>query len=251
MLFIKYSESLIFLINPFHATTRPDIIKLPGRKGVTWVLECTTFSAIPTSPSCLIFFVYQSLYLASLTIRTCRLADKEWNTYNFVMDDLLIARINDVAYSKRALYCAFDHGMLVIFSVAHNTWRLLSPPMPGTGLSSKMLGLIEFDGELVLVCYPIFAFGDPVLIFSFDSSKEEWVKKDSLGNRAIFIDKSSSYAVTVEDGERTKDFADRIYFIDNDKGIKSYSLKLQRHHCSQVYPSDFFPDVNLWIDPPN
>lgn len=226
-----------FLYNPF----RRQIMNLPS---LDIGSGKATLSTVPTSPNCVIFVIKSSNSGDKIMISTYNCGDSEWTSYNF---DGFSSYAKDVVYVKGKFYCVFSNGMLGVFEAAQHDWSVLTQPqLPRLleFLPKYEFHMVESEGEFVLlVC-----LGRPQHFFRFDWLRMEWVRIKRLGNRAVFIDKTS-YAVSVE-GELARNLAERIYY-HGDKYTWFYSLEAGSYApCSKLYTMDVgVGHKRVWIEP--
>lgn len=200
----------------------------------------STFSAIPTSPDCLCFAIQSSKDSDKIYISTCSPGDEEWCTRTL---DGFNKAIDDVVYSNGNFYCIFSGGVLGVFCVADNVWRLLDAVLPyGVNLPSCRARMIESNGELLAVCCPIKIF----YIFRFDQSRMVWERMDSLSNRALCLG-CTSFSVSAEGA--LSHLADRI--LDHGHSCTCYyTLRSnQGYESPEYYPWVIEPSrERFWIE---
>ncbi|KAF8406564.1 hypothetical protein HHK36_008652 [Tetracentron sinense] len=157
--------------------------------------DIATFSSTPTSPDCVFFCVFHMPY-SHIKICTCGRGEETWSTHIFHIG---IPTIDKVVYSQGIFYCVNGWGALWAFNVATKDWNKLKKPM-GVLVFWYEIGtyIVESKGDILMVILNSLVLWNP--IFKLDRSSMAWVKVDSLGDQALFLDCSSLFSILAPRG---------------------------------------------------
>ncbi|URE15036.1 F-box Kelch-repeat protein [Musa troglodytarum] len=239
----NYSRML--LLNPFSRAW----LQLPPCLLAPTFFLC--MSSAPSNPDCVLLardFV-NHLYV-------WRPGDQSWTFEKDVLE------LFDAILSFEGQFYTWDNhrGCLTIFRVLPLQLRKLMVPCPidRSGYCRSNTSLVECGGNILLV-YVMEHCDESLVIFLFqlDLEKQMWIKMESLGDRALFMNIPFKHAISVLATEAR--CANCIYFThflqpSSDVEIISYNMdshsierfpKLVKHGAQQYNYSQFWITPNL------
>ncbi|XP_047938034.1 F-box/kelch-repeat protein At1g57790-like [Salvia hispanica] len=213
--------------------------------------EILTFSAAPTSPSCILFTV-KHVSPTVVTVSTCRPGKTQWTTVNYQNSVPFVSSIsNKLVYCQGLFYCLSLTDWLGVYDPKKSTWAVDSVPPPENFIVEDWWEgkfVAEHNGD-IFVIYTCTAI-NPV-IYKLDQKNKVWVEMQTLGRMALFANFLSSHARTDLLGTMTNSvYFSKVRFYG--KRCVSYSLTNERYYPrKQRYDwgeQDTFESV--WIEPP-
>lgn len=214
--------------------------------------QIVTFSAAPTSPSCILFTV-KHVSPNVVTVSTCRPGKTQWTSVDYLNSLPFVSRVsnNKLVYCQGLFYCLSLTGWLGVYDPQKSTWAVHSVPPPENFIvenSWKGEFVAEHNGDIFVVC--TCAAINPV-IYKLDHKDKVWVEMQTLGRMALFANTLSSHARTDLVGTMTNSvYFSKVRFYG--KRCVSYSLTNGRYYPrNQRYDwgeQDTFESV--WIEPP-
>ncbi|XXG83729.1 hypothetical protein AAC387_Pa10g1420 [Persea americana] len=193
------TRDIIFLFNPFTSTR----IDLPQWGGT--IIYKATLSSAPKDPNCTVIILDESHWSFSF----CRIGDVEWTR-----------RDSDSTFLTDALMFRGKFYLLCSQKPATNTIPLLNveylelPHQPySDAVIDNVSHLVESAGELLLVVKrydlpDILPFD--FMVFKLDPSTSLWIETKKIGNRVLFLGRSSASFNATE--LRCKE--NQIYFLE-------------------------------------
>lgn len=240
-LFISYnsSPSSLFFYNPFTAS----IIELPPLH--MFSSDKATFSTAPTSSFCTVFVLSVYYSTRRICISTCKPGERTWTRHFF---DGFYGDLHGLTYLRGVLYCSFCNNVLGAFRVSTNSWKIYPHNRIRPTSVYLYYGLIEseHEGSLVSVYYDSHRL--QWLVFRFDLLKENWVEVNSLDDRALFLNPSStSMKLAVDDAS---ELANTIHVECSSSFYKK--PEDERLDCPQSFDwiLEEKPETIVWIQPP-
>ncbi|KAL3824858.1 hypothetical protein ACJIZ3_020887 [Penstemon smallii] len=177
---------------------------------------CTSTSSSYRLP-CIIYVQFN--IIVHYIYKICLSKDREWiqGTPETSQNELC-----SVHYMNGKLYCLFIGGLLKTYSLANNSWELLTPSLPAGNLDlyTTRCWLIEIgDENLIMIGCKSFELGNESewSVFKFDWSIMSWILETSLKNIALFISGDISYSTPSIDvnGKILQDF--KVFYFDDDR----------------------------------
>ncbi|XP_026419674.1 uncharacterized protein LOC113315593 isoform X2 [Papaver somniferum] len=240
----------LFFYNPFTRET----IKLPqlpdeeiyGFSGIS-------FSSLPTSSDCAVFPIEQrggenvSLYFI-------RKGEAFWRFFVFGNADIgkYIPLHNTQVICNGVFYCVDYNGVLGVFNIEDNSWKVLEKPHQQFGAMYPSF-LVESGGELLLV--KLERYGTLFGIFRLDFNKMEWMRVESLGKHMLFVSYTSCISVVAP----TSRMENKVYFPRlclNGERVVFYSLETgtyssfgSQHSATDFYDTEGWYANYTWIEP--
>ncbi|KAG6437234.1 hypothetical protein SASPL_102146 [Salvia splendens] len=247
LLLYKPRTQSIFFCCPY---TR-EFINLPK---LELMYQIITFSAAPTSPSCILFTI-KHVSPTIVEVSTCRPGKTEWTTVNCQNRLPFVSSIwNKLVYCQGLFYCLSLTGWLGVYDPEKSTWAVHSVPPPkcleNFSVKNWWKGkfMAEHNGD-IFVIYTC-AATNPV-IYKLDQTNKVWVKMRTLGGMALFANFLSSHARTDLLGTMTNNvYFSKVRFYG--KRCVSYSLNNGRYYPRKQHYDwgEQDPYESVWIEPP-
>ncbi|XP_042029387.1 F-box/kelch-repeat protein At1g57790-like [Salvia splendens] len=247
LLLYKPRTQSIFFCCPY---TR-EFINLPK---LELIHQIVTFSAAPTSPSCILFTI-KHVSPTIVAVSTCRPGKTEWTTVNCQNRLPFISSIwNKIVYCQGLFYCLSLTGWLGVYDPEKSTWAVHTVPPPKflENLSVKNWWkgkfMAEHNGD-VFVIYTSAAINP--MIYKLDQTNKVWVEMQTLGGMALFANFLSSHARRDLLGTMTNNvYFSKVRFYG--KRCVSYSLNNGRYYPrKQRYDwGEQDPFESVWIELP-
>ena len=129
--------------------------------------------------------------MKSITINTCQLSDKSWQTHEFRIEELL-GLIRDVVYID-GNFCYLLVRIHWLLLTLHKELCLITKLRPPEYHRYHLIPhLLDSHGKLFVAYYdhsdpfPV-SNGDSIYIIKFNRSQRAWGCKQSLKNRSLFL----------------------------------------------------------------
>nr|XP_010427473.1 PREDICTED: F-box protein At3g56470-like [Camelina sativa] len=150
--------------------------------------QITAFSCAPTSTSCVLFTV-SYVTRNYITVKTCCVNAKEWNTY--VFKNRLPRNFNTfekIVFSNGVFYCLTNTGCLATFDPSLNSWNIL-PGRPLKRPGSNVCFMTEHQGDIFLIY--MYRHMNPTVL-KLDITSFTWTERKTLGGLTIYASGLSS-----------------------------------------------------------
>ncbi|KAF9621099.1 hypothetical protein IFM89_016533 [Coptis chinensis] len=222
-LLMSKGDRSMFFFNPFTKVTI-DLPDLPR----DFAFRGLSFSSLPTSADCIVFGV-NTFSTDYVRIDYVRLGNQAW-TDRLIANHvkILLGNHNPVFYDG-AFYCLSYERHLGVFDFKNNIceWRILTTPLPKKSFDQNYL--VECNGEILSVF--VGRNGSWVEVHKFDFSTKKWTKLRSLGDKMLFISRSTSMLLKATN----KRNHNKIYFpisYNDENNCVFYSLETRKWHSS-------------------
>ncbi|KAI3853595.1 hypothetical protein MKW98_025112 [Papaver atlanticum] len=240
----------LFFYNPFTRET----INLP-QLPFDEIYGCSgiSFSSLPTSSDCVVFAIERK-GIEEISFYFIRKGEAFWSPFVFSNADAerYIPLHNTPVIFNGVFYCVDYNGVLGVFNIDDNSWKVLEKPHQQFGAMYPSF-LVECGGELLLV--KIERYGTLFGIFRLDFNKMNWVRVENLGKHMLFVSYTSCLSAIAPTGRmENKVYFPRSYL--NGKGVVCYSLETgsycsfgSQHSAKDFYDTEDWYANCTWIEP--
>ncbi|PIA38934.1 hypothetical protein AQUCO_02700254v1 [Aquilegia coerulea] len=205
-LLMKKGDRSMFFFNPFTKTT----IRLPDLPELHFGLNGLSFTAPPTSSSCIVFGFFN--FLSYVRICFLHLGDKGWNNSEHPNNVEIALSNNNPVFYNGAFYCLGLEGHLGVFNLSKCGWNVFQTPHQGNldEGNGEMLAhqsyLVECNGEMLAVF--IGHMGKWVHVYKLDWTFMNWRLLKSLEDHVLFVSRTTSLSMKAVN----KQMRNKIYF---------------------------------------
>ena len=151
--------------------------------------------------------------MKSITINTCQLCDKSWQTHEFRIEELL-GLIRDVVYIDGNLFCLLVRIHWLLLTL-HKELCLITKLRPPEYHRYHLIPhLFDSHGKLFVAYYdhsdpfPV-SNGDSINIIKFNRSQRAWGCKQSLKNHSLFL---SCNSFSIRAVGRARKLANKVFY---------------------------------------
>ncbi|KAL0005842.1 hypothetical protein SO802_013403 [Lithocarpus litseifolius] len=170
--------------------------------------------------------------MKSITIKTCQLSDKSWQTHEFRIEELL-GPIRDVVYIDGNFYCLFGTYTLATFNTTHKELCLITKLRPPEYHRYHLIPhLFVSHGKLFVAYYdhsdpfPV-SNGDSIYIIKFNRSQRAWSCKQSLKNHSLFL---SCNSFSIGAVGRARKLANKVFYNDKEFNGIPFFISMEDHY---------------------
>ncbi|XP_010477018.1 PREDICTED: F-box/kelch-repeat protein At3g18720-like [Camelina sativa] len=237
----NYSKP-VFFFNPF---TR-ERINLPKRSSGNFSCNQLSFSAAPTSSSCLVISLTSYSHENSV-ITSWRPGETVWKVHRFRYRPPR-GMWTKCVFSNGVLYCLSTSGYLSVFDPSKETWNILrvrpwSYPTVGPKEFGRRVLMMENEGDIFVMVlhHP----DNNPSVFKLNLKYMKWEEKRDVGGLTIFASYPGSFIrASLSANERNK-----VYLSAKEPHSVYYSLGDEE---SSGLPTNIYLSKRIaWVDPPH